>query len=156
MNKRRLQQAAQPCNAKCNGECVTGEVQGGQKTQICKPTAYHMELTGPKYARVRVLTLNKSPWFVLDDVLKASGASIKDLEPFPDFGRETILLPGSNGNERVSIVDESAFIWLATRGWKRKANTAEYRFSDWVGAVLIPHMRKNGRYILPAAEAHHE
>lgn len=120
-----------------------------------KPTAYHIETTGPVHAPIRVLTLNKSPWFVLGDVLTASGAHASDLDPFPDFGREIVLLPVADGNEKTEIVDESAFLWLAIRGWQFDAGSSQYRFAEWVATDLIPHVRLHGNYILPMMEASH-
>lgn len=120
-----------------------------------KPTAYHIKITGPERTPIRVLTLNKSPWFVLGDVLIASGACADDLTPFPNFGCEVVLLPAADGSEMTEIVDESAFLWLALRGWKYAAGSSEYRFSEWVATDLIPHARQHNSYILPMTEASH-
>ncbi|HBX07669.1 MAG TPA: hypothetical protein DEG10_18195 [Leclercia adecarboxylata] len=120
-----------------------------------KPTAYHVEVTGPSRAPIRVLTLNKSPWFVLGDALAASGANASDLDPFSDFGREVVLLPAAGGNEMTEIVDESAFLWMALRGWNYAAGADEYRFAEWVATDLIPHVRLHGNYILTMTEANH-
>ena len=98
---------------------------------------------------VRVIDQNGEPWFVLRDVLKAMGTSVRtnaakgDIEQ--GLGKGCINdtpLQTAGGTQTVTIISEPAVTFLVSR-----SNTETgRRLNQWIHTEVIPSIRKTGSY----------
>ena len=107
-------------------------------------------------AAVRVMMRDEQPWFVAADVCR-----VLDIQNPTDAVKgldedETITLANSEGNPRAGIphslrlISESGLYALAFKSRKPEARV----FRKWVTAVVLPALRKTGKYEVLSGEEH--
>ena len=103
----------------------------------------------PEFGKVRVVTIDKEPWFVGKDVAVALGYSNAskavmvhvDLE---DKHKEMLRADSQNGNvvTETTVINESGVYALI---FGSKLPTAK-KFKHWVTSEVLPDIRKHGLY----------
>lgn len=99
-----------------------------------------------EFGKVRTLTVNKEPWFVLKDIctaLEVSRSHITDKLDKDEVNQ--IPLTDSMGREqKTTVVNESGLYAVILRSDKPKAKT----FRKWITSEVLPSIRKTGAYSL--------
>lgn len=99
----------------------------------------------PEFGKVRVVTIDKEPWFVGKDVAVALGyesprAAISKKVDDEDKGVSKMETP--SGEQVMTIINESGLYSLILSS---KLPTAK-KFKHWVTSEVLPDIRKHGLY----------
>lgn len=94
--------------------------------------------------QVRTLLIGDQPWFVAADVAAAldyriAGDMTRNLEA-DEKGTQIVRTPG--GGQEMLIINESGLYSAILRSRKKEAK----RFKKWVTSVVLPAIRKHGRF----------
>jgi prophage antirepressor-like protein len=108
------------------------------------------------FRRVRVIVRDGEPWFVAKDVcdileIENSRDTLAKMLDNDEADVEKIYVRSENGveqNREMNIVNESGLYHLIFRSNKPVARL----FRKWVTSVVLPSIRKTGRYIVPKKE----
>ena len=100
-----------------------------------------------EFGKVRTLTVNKEPWFVLRDVCNALGithttATAERLDR--DEVSQTEVIDSLGRKQRAYIINESGLYAVMLRSDKPEAK----RFRKWITSEVLPSIRKTGAYSL--------
>lgn len=102
-----------------------------------------------EFGKVRTLTINKEPWFVLKDICTALGMgknraadTAKRLDK--DEYDLTVLTDSVGREQKVYIVNESGLYAVILRSDKPEAQA----FRKWITSEVLPSIRKTGEYSL--------
>ena len=100
----------------------------------------------PEFGEVRVVTINKEPWFVGKDVAVALGyRNVRDAiskHVDGDDKNTVVIRDGIQGNPNMTIINESGLYSLILSS---KLPTAK-KFKHWVTSEVLPDIRKHGLY----------
>jgi prophage antirepressor-like protein len=101
--------------------------------------------------KVRVVIRDGEPWFVAKDVCDILGLennrdALSKMLDDDEKGVEKIYTLG--GTQEMNIVSESGLYALIMRSNKPEAKV----FRKWVTSVVLPSVRKTGRYLVPRTE----
>lgn len=114
-----------------------------------------------KLGKVRIVTINNEPWFVLRDVCAIVGlnnvTSVKQRLQ-GDGVDSTDLIDSMGRKQNATIINESNLYLCILRSDKEEAK----EFADWITKEVIPSIRKTGKYdinkpkqlTLPAVKEH--
>lgn len=100
--------------------------------------------------RVRVVTIDDSPWFAAIDVCRAIGlANLQRgvgqyLGRVSEDERRSLTLDVDKGNPKLNMVSESGLYKLVLRSDKDTAK----EFQDWITRDVLPAIRKDGMYVM--------
>ena len=99
-----------------------------------------------EFGKVRTLTINKEPWFVLKDICEALEVSRKHItEKLDEDEVNLIPLTDSLGREqKTTVINESGMYAVILRSDKPQAQ----KFRKWITSEVIPSIRKTGVYSL--------
>jgi prophage antirepressor-like protein len=100
---------------------------------------------------IRIIIRNGEPWFVAKDVCEVLGiANHRDaIASLPEHQKDYVGIPDAIDRERITVIlSEAALYKLAFRSSKAEAEV----FTDWVTSVVLPTIRKTGRYSLTQEE----
>jgi len=99
---------------------------------------------------VRVVLVEGEPWWVATDISNAlSYAEAKDMTRNLDEdekGRQ--IVPTLGGEQELLVINESGLYSAILRSRKASAK----RFKKWVTSEVLPSIRKNGAYVMPAEQ----
>lgn len=101
----------------------------------------------PEFGKVRVVTIDKEPWFVGKDVAVALGyanpsnAVVAHVDD-DDKTAYSFQVSGSNYKSKATLINESGMYSLILSS---KLPTAK-RFKHWVTSEVLPDIRKHGLY----------
>lgn len=102
-------------------------------------------------ADIRAIIINGEPWFIALDVCNALGISNNRdaLLKLDDDEKNTVALTdGKRGNPNTLIISESGLYTLILRCRDAVTpGTIPYRFRKWVTGVVLPQIRRTGRYV---------
>lgn len=93
---------------------------------------------------VRVVQVNREPWFVAADVLAVLDLDRKALERLDDDEKGVSSIHTLGGEQQMSIINESGLYSLVLGSRKPEAKP----FKKWVTAEVLPSIRKTGAYAL--------
>ena len=93
---------------------------------------------------VRVVQVNREPWFVAADVLAVLDLDRKALERLDDDEKGVSSIHTLGGEQQMSIINESGLYSLVLGSRKPEAKP----FKKWVTAEVLPSIRKTGVYAL--------
>lgn len=98
----------------------------------------------PEFGKVRVVTINKEPWFVAADVCRALaiGNPSMALARLDDDERTLISIEGASNGKPVNGVNEPGLYSLVLSSRKPEAK----KFKRWVTHEVLPDIRKHGLY----------
>lgn len=106
----------------------------------------------PDFGELRTVDIDGEPWFVGKDVAEALGyqnprdALAKHVD---DEDKNSVAIcDGTPGNPNLTIINESGVYSLI---FSSKLEGAK-KFKRWVTAEVLPAIRKQGGYLVPAAE----
>jgi prophage antirepressor-like protein len=107
-------------------------------SQMIEAFQYHDSRT------IRTMLIDGEVWFVARDVCDVLGYRMSSdaTRVLKDRQKGTHLVRTPGGDQRVSIISESGLYKLIMRSNKPEAEA----FQDWVTEVVLPSIRKTGRY----------
>ena len=98
-----------------------------------------------EFGKVRVVTIDKEPWFVSADVCRALeiGNPRQAMTRLDDDEKNTVILnDGTPGNPEKTVVNEPGLYSLVLSSRKPSAK----KFKRWVTHEVLPSIRKHGMY----------
>ena len=105
-----------------------------------------LEFSFEGHFNVRIQIINGEPWFCLKDVCEILSVSVASPDRFQmDMkGVTKNVIPTAGGHQQLTFVSEPNLYRVIFRSNKPEAR----KFQDWVFNVVLPAIRRTGRYEL--------
>lgn len=96
---------------------------------------------------LRIVELNREPWFVAADVCAVLGIknSHDAVERLDSDEKATSVVPTQFGAKEMNLVNESGLYALIFKSRKKEAK----QFKRWITHDVLPSIRKHGAYMTP-------